>query len=209
MAQLQVNSLSRFLLGKHANVLRTIPLIGLLCASVMLLSCGDEPPAPVGPPARNLVSVSVDPTSAEATAPTGTSPFSATGTFDQAPTTEENLTVQWASSDPTIATVDSASGLATCIAEGGPVTITASSGKKSGTAQLTCVIASQPGSSGNCVYRCAMVRCGALTGYCSISSGNQCKQVSRPGACPPGRPAGGSGTDSCGVSIDTSRSCSE
>jgi len=161
-----------------------------------------------GPPARNLLSVSVDPASAEATAPTGTLPFTATGTFDEAPTTQDNLTVQWSSSDPATATIDSSSGVATCVAAGGPVTIMASSGQKQGTAQLNCLAAPQPGS-GNCVYICPSTRCGSLTGYCSLSTGGQCRQVYDPVSCPRGMPAGGSATDSCGVGVDTSRTCRE
>ncbi len=202
----QANNRSGSFLGQGASVFCTIALLGLVCASIILVGCGNDAPIPAGPPARNLMSISVDPANAEATAPTGTSPFSATGTFDQPPTSQENLSVQWASSDPTIASIDRASGVATCIAQGGPLTITASSGMKSGTAQLTCLSVPQA-SSGNCEYRCASVRCGALTGYCSISTSDQCKQVYRPAACPTGRPAGAASTDSCGVGVDTSRSC--
>lgn len=159
-------------------------------------------------PVRTLASVAVEPASAEATAPTGTLPFAATGTFDQPPTTQDNLSVRWSSSDTTVATIDSNTGTATCVGVGGPVTITASSGEKQGTAQLTCVASTLAGS-GNCVYQCPSTRCGALTGYCSISTGGACRQVYAPAQCEPGRPAGGTATDSCGLGIDTTRSCTQ
>ena len=57
-------------------------------------------------------------------------PFSATGTFDKEPTTVENVSAVWISSDPTIVTVDSSSGVASCVAVGGPITITASAGEE-------------------------------------------------------------------------------
>ena len=208
MPQLNADSIRSRFPRSRAGTFHDLTLLCLACMFLISAGCGDNRPAPLGPPARKLIAVSVDPPSAEATQPTGTSPFSATGTFDQPPTTEENLSVTWVSSDPTIATIDRAGGIATCIAEGGPITITASSGQTSGTAQLTCVTSPQTGS-GNCVYQCGSTRCGALTGYCSISTGNQCKQVFRSGACPQGQPAGATATDTCGVGVDTSRSCSE
>jgi hypothetical protein len=157
-------------------------------------------------PVRALVSVAVQPANGEATAPTGTSPFTATGTFDQPPTTQDNLSAQWSSSDTTVATIDSNTGTATCVGVGGPVTITALSVEKQGTAQLTCVSSTQVGS-GNCAYQCPSTRCGALTGFCSISTGGACRQVYDPGQCELGKPAGGTATDSCGVGIDTTRTC--
>lgn len=57
-------------------------------------------------PARTLLSIAVQPGIGEATAPAGTLPFTATGTFDQPPTPQDNLNAQWASSDTTVATVD-------------------------------------------------------------------------------------------------------
>jgi hypothetical protein len=44
-----------------------------------------------------LTSVAVQPGTAEATAPTGTSPFIVVGTFNQAPMTDD-VTAQWSSS---------------------------------------------------------------------------------------------------------------
>lgn len=189
--------------GQLLHTLWVIAASALGMLSVALVGCGGSTPQ-----SRNLVSVSVEPNSAQATAPTGTAPFTASGTFDQAPTTQDNLTVQWSSSDPSIATIDSSSGLATCVAAGGPITITASSGQKSGTAQLDCAAVTQSGT-GNCVYQCPGTRCGALTGYCSISSNNQCRQVYAGAQCPIGRPAGGTATDSCGLGVDTTRVCGQ
>jgi hypothetical protein len=157
-------------------------------------------------PSRTLLSVAVQPIKGEATTPTGTLPFTVTGTFDQTPTTEDNLNAQWSSSDKTVATVDPNTGLATCVSVGGPVVITASSGAKQGTAQLTCSASVTPGS-GNCAYVCGSTRCGELTGFCSNTQGNACRQVYDPGSCPIGKPAGGTATDSCGVGIDTTRAC--
>jgi hypothetical protein len=157
-------------------------------------------------PSRTLLNIAVQPGNGEATTPTGTLPFTAIGTFDQPPTTQDNLNAQWSSSDKTVATVDPTTGLATCVSVGGPVVITASSGAKQGTAQLTCSASVSPGS-GHCVYVCGSTRCGALTGFCSSTQGNACRQVSALGSCPIGKPAGGTATDSCGVGIDTTRAC--
>ena len=174
-------------------------LLGLLALS--WTACGGN-----STPARTLLSIAVQPGNAEATTPTGTLPFTATGTFDQPPVTEDSLNVQWSSSDTTVATVDPNTGLATCVTVGGPVVITASSSAKQGTAQLTC-LASRSSGSGNCVYICGSTRCGALTGFCSSTQGNACRQVYDLASCPIGQPAGGTATDSCGVGIDTTRSC--
>jgi Big-like domain-containing protein len=176
-----------------------------LCASLILLSggCGGGSSTTT----RNLVRVSVEPTNAQAIAPTGTAPFALMGIFDQPPTNDLLPNAQWSSSDPTIATID-ATGLANCVAVGGPVTITGSSGQKQSNAQLTCVSEPQ-GGSGNCVYTCPSTRCPALTGYCSIDTGNACRQVYAGVQCPQGRPAAATGTDNCGAPVDTTRSCSD
>jgi hypothetical protein len=177
---------------------------GLLLLALLVLTwtgCGGY-----STPARTLLSIAVQPGNAEAATPAGTAPFTATGTFDQSPMTEDNLNARWSSSDTTVATVDPNTGLATCVSVGGPVVITASSSAKQGTAQLSCS-ASLSSGSGNCVYVCGSTRCGALTGFCSSTQGNACRQVSALGSCPVGKPAGGTATDSCGVGIDTTRTC--
>ena len=172
----------------------------ILFFAVIGVGCGSS-----NTPIRSLVSLTVQPGTAEATAPTGTLPFTALGTFNQAPMTDE-VTAQWSSSDTNVVTIDAASGLAKCIAVGGPVTITANASQKQAVAQLMCLAAPQ-GGSGNCAYQCPTTRCGALTGYCSISTGSSCRQVYDPAQCPTGQPAGGTATDSCGVGIDTTRTC--
>jgi hypothetical protein len=115
----------------------------LVSLGVLMASCGG---GSIGP--RQLISVSVQPVSGQAIAPDGTVPFSATGTFDQAPTTQANLPVQWASSDSTIATIDPNSGIATCLVVGGPVTVTASAAGRGGTVHgsstLTCQLSPDP-----------------------------------------------------------------
>jgi hypothetical protein len=89
----------------------------VVAMGVALASCGGG--ASFSP--RQLIAVSVQPSDAVAFFPAGTLPSSATGTFDSAPTTQTNLATQWASSDESIATVDSATGIATCQALGGPI----------------------------------------------------------------------------------------
>ncbi|HWW16690.1 MAG TPA: hypothetical protein VN310_18665 [Candidatus Dormibacteraeota bacterium] len=91
--------------------------------------------------AHQLVAIAVSPSGAGANQG-DTVPFSATGTFAQPPTTQTNISAQWASSDTTTATINSSTGAATCVGVGGPVTITASAagmpGSLQGTAMLTC-----------------------------------------------------------------------
>lgn len=107
-------------------------------ASLLLASCGGGGGGP-----RQLIAISVQPASGQAIAPDGTVPFSATGTFDQAPTTQANLPVQWASSDSTIATIDANTGIATCLVVGGPVIVTASAAGRGGTVHSSSTLACQ------------------------------------------------------------------
>ena len=90
--------------------------------------------------AATLVSIAVTPP--DASIPLGLKQqFIAWGTYTDG--TKQNLTslVTWSSSDTTVATIsnaaDGSNGLATSLAVGGPITITAASGTISGTAQLT------------------------------------------------------------------------
>jgi Bacterial Ig-like domain (group 2) len=177
-----------------------VSIAALVLFTVALGSCG-SPAAP----ARQLTSMTVKPHDADALAPGGNLPFSATGSFDQTPMTETNLPAQWVSSDSTVATVDPNSGLAICVATGGPITITASAQGKTASANFTC-LSSQP-ESGNCVYVCGSTRCGELTGYCESSGGGACRQGYDPVHCQPGQPAKSMETDACGAGVDTSRSC--
>jgi len=86
--------------------------------------------------APTLVSIAVTP----ATATIGvnaTQQFTATGTFSDNSTKDVTAQSTWTSSAPATATVGTATGLATGVAAGGPVTITATDGTIMGTAQLT------------------------------------------------------------------------
>jgi Bacterial Ig-like domain (group 2) len=120
-------------------------LVFRLVAITVLTSCGG---GTVGPtPPRQLISLTIQPNSSTATQG-NTVPFSATGTFNQAPTTQTNLPVQWTSSDTNIATVDANTGTATCVSVGGPVNISASAAGKggmvSGSATLACEVSPDP-----------------------------------------------------------------
>ena len=120
-------------------------VFGLVLMAAVLTNCGG---GTVGPPSpRQLVSVAVQPNSASATQ-SNTVPFSATGTFNKAPTTETNLLARWISSDTNIATVDANTGTATCVSVGGPVSITAAAAGKggivSGSATLDCQVSPDP-----------------------------------------------------------------
>ena len=103
----------------------TLAFLGLV-----LGGCGGG--ATIGVGSRQLVSVSVRPGSGQAVTPNGTVTFSAIGTFDQAPTTQPILKVQWASSNSNVASVDPGTGIATCLTPGGPITVTASATGKGG-----------------------------------------------------------------------------
>jgi hypothetical protein len=115
---------------------------GLLSSAVLATSCGGGSMAP-----RQLIALAVQPSSTIAIQGDAVS-FSATGTFDQAPTTQPNMPAQWTSSDASIATIDPNTGKATCITLGGPVTITASTSGKAGmlhsSGALTCAISPNP-----------------------------------------------------------------
>jgi hypothetical protein len=101
--------------------------LGIAVHIAVLASCGG---GSMGQ-ARQLVAVSVEPTPANAVQ-LGSITFSATGTFNQAPTTQTNLAVQWASSDSNVVTVDPNTGVATCLLVGGPISITASAAGNGG-----------------------------------------------------------------------------
>ncbi|WP_158502321.1 kelch repeat-containing protein [Vitiosangium sp. GDMCC 1.1324] len=82
-----------------------------------------------------LLSLQVSPTSASV--PVGsTQQFTAQGSYGDGTTRDVTSSVTWTSSNTTIATVSN-SGLGTGVAAGGPVTITATLGGVSGTAQFT------------------------------------------------------------------------
>jgi hypothetical protein len=124
---------------------RLFLVCGFAVASAVLTGCGG---GTIGPrPPRQLVSVAVQPNSTSAN-PGNTVPFSATGTFNRSPLTEDNIPAQWTSSDANLATIDANTGTATCASVGGPVNITASAAGKggmvNGSATLTCQISPDP-----------------------------------------------------------------
>lgn len=190
-----------------APILFALRQVGIcLLVGVVLTNCGGGDVT--APMSRELIALAVEPGNAEAVAPGGTAPFSATGTFNQSPSTQTNLTAQWASSDASIATVDSITGIATCIAAGGPVTISASAAGKGGsiegTAALTCVLARS--GFGSCLVPAG----GAMNGSCIGERGGVCHAAYDPANCPAGQVPTAATSDQCGPStfnVDASRTC--
>ena len=86
--------------------------------------------------APTLVSIAVTPASATIGV-NATQQFTATGTFSDDSTKDVTAQSTWTSSVPATATLGASTGLATGVAAGGPVTITATDGTITGTAQLT------------------------------------------------------------------------
>jgi len=107
---------------------------GLGISLAMMASCGGSVMTP-----HQLVAIVVSPSGAGANQG-DTVPFSATGTFAQPPTTQTNVPAQWSSSDTGTVHVDTNSGAATCVAVGGPVTITASAAGMTETLQSTATL---------------------------------------------------------------------
>lgn len=104
----------------------------------LAVACGGggsgEPSGPGTPPPVTVASVTVEPGSATILVG-GTVSLVAT-VRDASGNALSGRTVTWASSNASVVTVN-ASGIATAVAAGGPVTITASSEGKIGTAQVT------------------------------------------------------------------------
>jgi hypothetical protein len=115
-----------------ARTVLTISGLGISLA--MMASCGGSSMTP-----HQLIAIAVSPSGAGANQG-DTVPFSATGTFAPPPTSQTNIPAQWASSDTTTATIDPNTGAATCVAIGGPVTITASAAGMEGTLQSTAAL---------------------------------------------------------------------
>ena len=122
----------------------------IACAgSAVLLACGAGHPT--------IVSLQVNPQSAQATVPNGEVGFTASGTFTNNQSRDLTATdgLKWSTSDTSIASIGSNTGQATCLAVGN-VTITAqapadlsfdinngvhnNSNNVSGTASLQCVV---------------------------------------------------------------------
>jgi hypothetical protein len=184
-------------------------VLSMLGTLFCLAGCG----GPTGP--RQLISIAVQPVAAQAIAPDGTVPFSATGTFDQRPTVQTNLPVKWASSDPTIATIDPATGVATCVTVGGPISVSGSTTGKGGTVQssgkLTCQLS--PNAVAKLDPPSVHARCFILCD-CIYSPGGKVT-VTNVGGAPldiasvallSGR-QGFSQINSCNTSLDTGQSC--
>jgi hypothetical protein len=163
---------------------------------------------------RQLIALAVQPSPANAVQG-GTVTFSATGTFDQAPTTQANLTAQWISSDPNIATVDPNTGAATCVGLGGPINVTASAAGKGGmvmgSGALTCRI--RPNGIGVCDVD---LNTHTLTGSCRGPDPilrNHCRAALDAVNCPVGQPATSPQTSSgclppAVFTVDTATACS-
>jgi hypothetical protein len=178
----------------------TLSAIGLVLAN-----CGGGS-APMQP--RQLIAIIVQPSNGVAIVP-GTLPFSANGTFNQPPTTQTNLSAQWTSSDSGVATIDPNTGLATCVAVGGPITITASigdNGPLKGSAVLNCLA-----HSGGEMGHCQLAIDGTLNGQCLGVRDGICHSAYDPNNCPVGQPPITQGKFSCGSSgdfkVDGSRGC--
>ena len=177
----------------------------------ILTGCGGTGRQP-----RVLLSIAVQPNSATAVKNRGVA-FSATGTFNQAPTTQTNLTAAWVSSDITIATIDPATGLASCIAVGGPVTVSASvtapmGGVQQASGSLTCNDWSTIPRG-----RCVVDSNNALTGECAgpqLLNPQNCLISTDTATCSPGQQSTSTQTISCGmgatamsVAVDISTAC--
>ena len=156
--------------------------IALICAAIILGSCGGGSLQSTPPP-RLLTGLFVQPAKADAAEPDGTATFSATATFNQPPIALSSYPVHWTSSDPSIATIDPTSGLATCLIQGGPITIDAFAGGLRASGSLTCSpISSTP----------------VLTGYCAAPSYPRCSVKKDLIHCPVGQTPHGVLGGECG-----------
>jgi len=109
-------------------ILSSIGLLSLCATFVLNCGCGGAASIPQN---RNLLSIAVHPANSFVL-PGATVPFAATASFDLPPLTENNFPAQWSSSDTTLATID-ANGVATCVQQGGPITITVSATERAST----------------------------------------------------------------------------
>jgi hypothetical protein len=200
---------------RTANRRAGFPVIGIGTWLVILVLAGCGGTSPLPQP-RTLISVAVQPNSATAVENREVA-FSATGTFNQAPTTQTNLSATWVSSDPTIATIDPASGLASCVAVGGPVTVNASvsaamGGVQQGSGSLTCNARTTVPRG-----RCVVDNNNALTGQCAgpqLLNPQNCLVTTDTATCVPGQQSMSTQTASCGtgatamnVTVDISTAC--
>jgi Bacterial Ig-like domain (group 2) len=197
--------------ARSASLFCRMGLLSLL--TVALVGCGgtSSPPQP-----RVLLSIAVQPNPASAVKQRQVA-FSVTGAFNQAPTTQANLAAAWASSDSTIATINPSTGLADCVAVGGPVTISASVKSSNGSlkqasANFTCTPwATIP------LGRCLVDSNNALTGQCAgaqLLNPKYCSVTTDNVACAVGQPSTSTQTRLCGsaatgmnVTVDISTAC--
>jgi hypothetical protein len=107
--------------------------IALSCCFGLLASCGGGGNTPPTPPTPTLQSVSVSPSGASVVAGK-TQQYSATGGYSDG-TTKALSTVNWTTSDSTVATINS-TGLLTAVKQGS-VTVSAKSGTISGSTSAT------------------------------------------------------------------------
>ncbi|HVV81990.1 MAG TPA: Ig-like domain-containing protein [Kofleriaceae bacterium] len=113
--------------------------IGAVRATDVATAISDDAEVDVTPAALDSIAVTPTPTTV---AVAGTRQFTATGTYSDLSTRDltNDADTLWSTSNANVATVSNAGGgkgLATGVATGGPVTITAAQAGKSGTAQLT------------------------------------------------------------------------
>ncbi len=163
-----------------------------LQAAIVLpaLSCGGGSSGN-GIAIRQLVSLEIQPATAQAVEPGGTFPFLAIGTFNASPSTGM-VNAHWISSDPSIATVDSTTGVALCGSSLGTVTITASAAGNGhsvqGSATLSCVSLSPPPTmAGKCIATMGVTN--SLTGACVGNVNGMCRATEDPVNCPKGAKA--------------------
>jgi len=202
--------------GTRSPLLRAVWFLGAdisLALCVAQIGCGG---GSIGP--RQLVAVAVQPFSGQAIAPGGMVLFKASGTFDQEPRTQANLRVQWISSNPNLASIDPAGGLATCLAVGGPVTVSASAVGKGGTvtgwATLDCRIPPNPVvrfDATNLGFNCSLRRRGILTAC--VCNSPRTVTLSNVGGATLGISSIATSRNSlfesnaCGMSVESGQSC--
>lgn len=185
--------------------------VGLLLMST-LAGCGGTSSAPQP---RMLLNIAVQPNSASAVNQRQVA-FSVTGTFNQTPTTQANLSAAWTSSDSTIVTIDPSTGLADCVAVGGPVTISAVVDSSNGSMKQASAILTCTPLTTFALGRCLVDNNNGLTGQCAASAllTNNCSVSTDNVACVPGLPSTSTQTISCGsggtgmnVTVDISTAC--
>ena len=148
-----------------------------------------------GGPSRHLVALTVQPADVDGNVPGGIVHFSATGTYDQAPTTDANVPAQWTSQYPNVASIDPNTGTATCLTVGSFVVITASAAGQGGqihaSASLNCLI---PPSQlvGHCLIDPSN---NTMTGSCVAGEIGRCFVAEDLAHCPVGQPAVDPGYD--------------